>query len=294
MKDKIEKSPICKGKKVYYVPFGIDQTIFKPAEDKAKLREELKISEKQTVIMFRSDAGSFKGFDIIKKTLNLLKDKKNITFLTVGEIGLLSEYDEYFDIRDYGWIKNDKELVKLYQASDIFLMPSRCETFGMMAIEAMSCGIAVASLKCDGTPLETITNAPTCGINETEENYPKVIKKLLSSSKELKERGQKCFDYAIKHYSKDKYIENIIKVYKEIIANHEIVIVTSARTDGDAKLVLEQLKLHMPEEPIFGGEELHYEDTTSKLRRYYRRYVPLETRKEIKEKVIKIKKKIKR
>jgi glycosyltransferase involved in cell wall biosynthesis len=42
------------------------------------------------------------------------------------------------------------ELAQLYAASDVFVFPSRHETFGLVMLEAMACGTPVAAFPVDG------------------------------------------------------------------------------------------------------------------------------------------------
>lgn len=48
------------------------------------------------------------------------------------------------------------ELAKIYAAADVFVFPSRNETFGLVMLEAMACGTPVAAYPVDG-PLEVLT-----------------------------------------------------------------------------------------------------------------------------------------
>ena len=50
------------------------------------------------------------------------------------------------------------ELAKIYAAADVFVFPSRNETFGLVMLEAMACGTPVAAYPVDG-PLEVLTEA---------------------------------------------------------------------------------------------------------------------------------------
>lgn len=48
-----------------------------------------------------------------------------------------------------------EEIAKLFAAADVFVFPSRSETFGLVMLEAMSCGTPVAAYPVDG-PLEVL------------------------------------------------------------------------------------------------------------------------------------------
>jgi glycosyltransferase involved in cell wall biosynthesis len=50
-------------------------------------------------------------------------------------------------------------LVRAYSASDVFVFPSRTDTFGLVMLEAMACGLPVAAYPVPG-PLDVVGNAP--------------------------------------------------------------------------------------------------------------------------------------
>jgi glycosyltransferase involved in cell wall biosynthesis len=47
------------------------------------------------------------------------------------------------------------QLAKVYAAADVFVFPSRNETFGLVMLEAMACGTPVAAYPVDG-PLQVL------------------------------------------------------------------------------------------------------------------------------------------
>ena len=53
--------------------------------------------------------------------------------------------------------KSKQEIVALLQDSDIFVLPSQSETFGVAYIEALACGLPIIATDCGG-PRDIVTN----------------------------------------------------------------------------------------------------------------------------------------
>ncbi len=53
--------------------------------------------------------------------------------------------------------KEGDELVRHYQASDVFVFPSKTDTFGLVLIEALACGVPVAALPVTG-PIDVVND----------------------------------------------------------------------------------------------------------------------------------------
>ena len=64
-------------------------------------------------------------------------------------------------VRWLGVLQRDA-LASVYASADVFVFPSRSETFGLVMLEAMACGTPVAAYPVDG-PLEVLGTEPPAG-----------------------------------------------------------------------------------------------------------------------------------
>jgi glycosyltransferase involved in cell wall biosynthesis len=62
-------------------------------------------------------------------------------------------------------VLNQMELAKLYNAADVFVFPSRTDTFGLVLLEAMACGCPVAAYPVTG-PVDVIGSSPAGALDE--------------------------------------------------------------------------------------------------------------------------------
>jgi glycosyltransferase involved in cell wall biosynthesis len=61
--------------------------------------------------------------------------------------------------------KVGEDLVRAYAASDVFVFPSRTDTFGLVILEALACGTPVAAYPVQG-PRDVVGDAPIAALNE--------------------------------------------------------------------------------------------------------------------------------
>lgn len=64
---------------------------------------------------------------------------------------------------NYLGVLDQHELAQVYAAADVFVFPSKTDTFGLVLLEAMACGLPVAAYPVSG-PLDVIGNCRTAGV----------------------------------------------------------------------------------------------------------------------------------
>jgi len=89
------------------------------------------------------------------------------TKLIVGDGPQKEELEKKYKDAAYVGPKYGDELTRYYQGADVFVFPSRTDTFGLVNVEALACGVPVAAYPVRG-PLEILDGAPPgCGsLNE--------------------------------------------------------------------------------------------------------------------------------
>ena len=87
------------------------------------------------------------------------------TKVLVGDGPARAELEaRYPDARFLGTLSG-QALVEAYAGSDVFVFPSRTDTFGLVLLEALACGIPVAAYPVQG-PLDVVGDAPVGALDE--------------------------------------------------------------------------------------------------------------------------------
>ena len=137
---------------VVEVPNGVDVELFHPGVDGSVVRQQYNIPEDSAVILFvgaLDRAHHFKAVDYLIKTFTLIPNKR-ILLLIVGDGDLRQQFKQLAALSGVadrviftGTVPNE-ELPPYYAAADIFVLPSfPPESFGIVLIEAMACGMPV-------------------------------------------------------------------------------------------------------------------------------------------------------
>ena len=107
-------------------------------------------------ILFVGRFDKQKGIDILLNISERLP--LNYKFILVGDFVVNNKDYIFFpnNVEKIGWL-NKKELSNYYKKSDLLFMPSRWESFGLVAVEAHSYGLPVMASNCSSLP-EIVTH----------------------------------------------------------------------------------------------------------------------------------------
>lgn len=110
-------------------------------------------------------------------------------------------------------------LTEILSASDLFLMPSQSESFGLSALEAMACGVPVVSSSVGGLP-ELIIHDETGYIAEIGDvdRMAKYSLDLLTNEKKYERFSINSRNRSVKFFDKDTIVPQYENYYKEILS----------------------------------------------------------------------------
>ena len=127
--------------------------------------------------------------DIFKPGPPMQNDARPPVFLTVGRVAIEKNIEAFLalDLPGTKWVAgegpllenlkkkypavrftgvlNQEQLASLYNVADVFVFPSKTDTFGLVLLEAMACGCPVAAFPVTG-PIDVIGDAPAGVLND--------------------------------------------------------------------------------------------------------------------------------
>jgi glycosyltransferase involved in cell wall biosynthesis len=152
--DRVKESMLVSGAVDYRViPYGIDLNVFQPG-DRAMARAELGLSGNAYLILFVAAGikrNPFKDIDTLRAAIALIGERapgKEVVGLAVGEASApetLGRAQLHF-----AGPQDQADLVRYYQAADVYLHAARADTFPNTVLEALACGVPVVASDVGG------------------------------------------------------------------------------------------------------------------------------------------------
>lgn len=215
LETQLKESSIFEGKRIVRIPFGVDQSLFAPG-DRVSARKKLGIGEDEFVLLARSQS-AFKGTNLVAEVATRVSFERSVVLIAVGELGNFRSLPRNVRLIEKGWVESPELIADLYRACDIFLMPSYQETFGLMAVEAMSCGRVVIALDTPNSALPEVIGSPSAGIAFPEAGFVESVVSLARRPDELLSREREALSYARKNYRLDTYLDEVENLYRESV-----------------------------------------------------------------------------
>lgn len=211
-------------KRLKVIPLAADEQ-YKPLKDINKIKEDLKreYDIDYPFILFVGTLEKRKNIPtLIKSFYKLKKSKLNHKLVIVGGKGW--KYTQIFNIIKDLNLENDviftdyvsdENLVKLYNAADLFVYPSLYEGFGLPPLEAMACGCPVITSNTSSLP-EVVGDAGIMVDPNNSNSLAESMIKILKNNQLKEDMGRKSLERA-SMFSWKKTAKETWDVYKEVL-----------------------------------------------------------------------------
>ena len=198
-----------------YIYNWIDTELFKPQTNTAEIRKKYGIPEGNKLILGVSQGWSErKG---LKEFLQIAEEMQDeATVILVGEDCGIPQRE---NLKCIGFTHNRQELIELYSAADVFVNPSRAETFGLVTAEALGCGTPVVAY--DNTGSRELV-APQCGALATDGDADELVcltRRVLENRKET--YAQACRQWVLENFHKQTQLQKYVELYEKLIKKAE-------------------------------------------------------------------------
>lgn len=203
LKSEVEKSFLQKFP-VTVIRSGIDLEVFHPMN--GEFRQKYGLEGKRILLSVANAWSQRKGIERLNSLARCLGEESQLVL-----VGNLRGEAVDSRILAIDHTSNQKELVEIYSAADVYLNLSYEETQGLTTTEALACGTPAVVSNRTAIP-ESVEKS--CGVVVTDET----TKSLLDAiEKAMKLNPKDCVHFA-QNYEKQSCFMKYIEMYKEIIS----------------------------------------------------------------------------
>ena len=205
--------------KCTYVPIGI-QPISDDTPGAAALRDRF---PGKTVLLSIGRLVPYKGYPVLIKAMKFLPEQYQLVIVGSGPMkGELEQLIDSESLRDRvsleGYVP-DEAIPSYYGACDIFVLSSimKTEAFGIVQIEAMSCGKPVVATNIPASGVSWVNEDGVSGRNVTPGNPEETaaaIEEIMKNYRNFSERARSRYE---EMFREDKMINSILKVYEALV-----------------------------------------------------------------------------
>lgn len=209
------------------VPNGLDTDFWQPDPSGAnEWRQEQGFKENEFLLLNIGRLHHKKGLDLLPPVLNKIRDLK-WKMIFVGDDddrtkdGLIKDF-KCFDLLDrvYFFPKCEpKQLCTIYSASNLFILPSRHESFGNVVIESLSCGCPVVISNKVATQREVQEAGMGWSLERNVIHWTEQVRKLITDPHLLKPVIENSQEWVESNFSVKKTAKDMVLSYKELIAS---------------------------------------------------------------------------
>lgn len=208
----------CIQAKSYIIPNGIDdfwfENLYKERDNSQRISD---MANLRLNVAYVGAISKRKNVSTTVKALKILQQKRwHIKLNVAGSKQSDKEFNAMQSFSETNYLgKLGKEaIINCYRENDVFVMPSKTETFGLVYAEAMSQGLPVIYTRgqgFDGQFEEGIVGYAVCATDEIQ-----IVEAIIKIVNNYQEISKNCCTY-VNRFNWDTICEKYLAIYKSIV-----------------------------------------------------------------------------
>lgn len=198
---------------------GVDAEIFNPNFYSDSMRHELSDGNvDDNLLIYVGRLSDEKQIDHLRP---VLENVPNTRLVIVGDGPARPFLEQHFrglPVKFMGYMKGER-LSQAYASADIFVFPSRLETFGLVVVEAMAAGLPVVASRVGG--VTDVVEEGKTGYTFAESDIETLVngvRNIAVSRDNINRMGHYARQYA-ETQSWDAMMDEVVEIYADLIAS---------------------------------------------------------------------------
>ena len=153
LESEAKSSALLKSQKITSIPNPIDTHLYKKG-NKQEARQRLGLPQDKKLILFASQrvTNENKGMSYLVEACRQLGDSYEVVILGGHAEEVVAQLP--MKAHPLGYVNDEQRVIDVYNAIDVFVLPSLSENLPNTIMEAMACGVPCVAFKVGGIPEE--------------------------------------------------------------------------------------------------------------------------------------------
>jgi alpha-1,6-mannosyltransferase len=197
-------------------PLGIDSSVFRPQRRDDTLRQRLGIDPDARLIVYAGRFTPEKKIDVLLEAVRKLGDDYHLIMVGGGASSCDTPPGQP-NVTHVPFKRDQRELARLLASCDVLVHPGDCETFGLIVLEAMACGLPIVAT--NGGGVAELVDAGTGILAE-----PNSVDSLAGAieaifGRDLAAMGQTARRKAVERYDWNEILPQVLGRYDALLGS---------------------------------------------------------------------------
>jgi alpha-1,6-mannosyltransferase len=203
-------------------PLGIDSAIFRPQRRDETLREHLGLDPDSRLLVYAGRFTPEKKLDVLVEAVRKLGDPYHLLLVGGGETlpeTILPQVQLTPQITHIPFKRDQRQLARLLASCDLLVHPGDCETFGLIVLEAMACGLPVVATNGGGVAELVDRETGILAEPNSVDSLAGAIEAIYQG--DMARMGQAARRKAAGHYDWDEILPQVLGRYDGLLAGYQ-------------------------------------------------------------------------